>query len=155
MASRPGAETDAGRASEPAARLFVDSGCGFCVWSTWTLLPLLHGSSVQVEAIDSAAGKVALGTLTPEQRWSSWHLLRGDGQLFSAGAVVGQLLRMIPGARPLARLADATPRATGAMYRAVARRRGLWIRFVPGSLVARARHSLHLFPTPDRQKGSS
>ncbi len=53
----------------------------------------------------------------------SWHLVTPDGRMYSAGAAVSPLLRLLPGGRPLAAVADAFPKTTERAYRWVARHR--------------------------------
>ena len=50
--------------------------------------------------------------------------------MFSAGAAIEPLMRLLPGGRPLAALARAFPRLTERAYRLVADHRGLLGRFL-------------------------
>jgi predicted DCC family thiol-disulfide oxidoreductase YuxK len=59
-----------------------------------------------------------------ERKMASWHLVTKDGRVYSAGAALPPLLRLLPGGRPLAALAAAFPRLTERGYRHVARTRG-------------------------------
>ena len=54
--------------------------------------------------------------LSPAERLDSWHLVRPDGTVISAGAAA-ELARLLPGGRPLAFLFRTFPRATEARYR--------------------------------------
>ena len=65
-----------------------------------------------------------------ERKMASWHLVEPGGRVYSAGAAFAPLLRLLPGGRVFARLADAAPRVADVGYRAVADRRGLWGRLV-------------------------
>ena len=68
--------------------------------------------------------------MDPAARMASWHLIGPAGECHSGGAAVAPLLRLLPGARPLAGLAAALPGPTARAYRFVARRRawlGRWV----------------------------
>jgi predicted DCC family thiol-disulfide oxidoreductase YuxK len=68
--------------------------------------------------------------MDPAARMASWHLVGPAGPYYSGGAAVAPLLRLLPGARPLARLAAALPGPTARAYGLVARRRawlGRWV----------------------------
>jgi predicted DCC family thiol-disulfide oxidoreductase YuxK len=68
----------------------------------------------------------AAGLLAPvpiSRRPLSWHLVTGDGRVWSAGAAVPPVLGLLPGGGPLAALAASMPGITEAAYAAVARRR--------------------------------
>lgn len=103
--------------------IFYDRDCGLCVWSaerlrTWDgrrerlrFVPL--GSP---EADDRLAG------MDPPTREHSWHLAIGD-RIWSAGAAVAPVLQLLPGGRPLAKVAERLPRTTDVLYRMVAENR--------------------------------
>jgi hypothetical protein len=63
-------------------------------------------------------------------RMASWHLVGPTGRCHSGGAAVAPLLGLLPGARPLARLAAALPGPTEHAYLCAVRRRawlGRWV----------------------------
>jgi predicted DCC family thiol-disulfide oxidoreductase YuxK len=68
--------------------------------------------------------------MDPASRMASWHLTAPAGECLSGGAAVAPLLRLLPGARPLAGVAGALPGPTAHAYRFAARRRawlGRWV----------------------------
>ena len=113
----------------PRPRLFYDQDCGFCRWS---LVKVLRWSRDGVEAvpIQSERATEALGDMGEATRMASWHLVLPDGSRFSAGAAVPELMRYLPGARPLAPMARRLVRPIDVVYRFVARNRHLLGRFV-------------------------
>ena len=64
--------------------------------------------------------------MEPAARMASWHLVGPAGRCYSGGAAAAPLLGLLPGARPLARLAAALPGPTASAYRLIARRRA-WL----------------------------
>jgi predicted DCC family thiol-disulfide oxidoreductase YuxK len=109
---------------KPSARprLFYDQDCGFCRWSLVKVLRW-SGDGIDAVAIQSTTGADALGDLDPEARMASWHLILPDGSRFSAGAAVPELMRYLPGLRPIAPLARRFVGPIDVVYRAVARHR--------------------------------
>jgi predicted DCC family thiol-disulfide oxidoreductase YuxK len=73
-----------------------------------------------------------------ERRMASWHLVREDGAVHSAGDAVAPLMRLLPGGLPLAALFATLPGTTERLYALVARNRGLLGRVIPRAAVARA-----------------
>jgi predicted DCC family thiol-disulfide oxidoreductase YuxK len=71
----------------------------------------------------SEEGSRLLAPIPPGARLDSWHLVRADGRLFSAGAAAAPLARLLPWGRPLASVFAAFPAATERAYRFVARHR--------------------------------
>jgi predicted DCC family thiol-disulfide oxidoreductase YuxK len=53
----------------------------------------------------------------------SAHLVSAEGRIYSAGALVDPLLRLLSGGRPLAAIAGVMPGTTERAYRLVARNR--------------------------------
>jgi len=107
---------------ERAALLF-DADCGFCRWATAKLLRWDRAGRLRPVALQSEEAATLLASVPEELRGSSWHLVTA-GRVRSGGRAVGPLLRMLPGGRPLAALADLSPGATDAAYGWVARHRG-------------------------------
>ena len=120
----------------PSATVLYDGGCGFCRWSLAKLLGWDRRGRLRPVAIQSDEGSRLLAGLGEEERMASWHLVSG-GRRYSAGAALGPLLRLLPGGRPLARLAEALPGPTARAYRLVAGHRSALGR--PISAAARRR----------------
>jgi len=105
------------------AVLLFDADCGFCRWATAKLLRWDRAGRLWPVALQSAEAETLLASIPTELRPASWHLVT-HGRVRSAGRAVAPLLRILPGGRPLATLADLSPRATDAAYLWVARHRG-------------------------------
>ncbi|MGH2400196.1 MAG: thiol-disulfide oxidoreductase DCC family protein, partial [bacterium] len=71
---------------------------------------------------DQEAGRLLAG-MDGERRFASWHLVTSQGRVYSAGAAVPVLLRLLPGGQPLAALAEALPGTVEWAYRWVAAHR--------------------------------
>jgi predicted DCC family thiol-disulfide oxidoreductase YuxK len=128
----------------PAGRWAVlyDGPCGFCAWCVGVLLAWDRRGRLRPVPIDSPEGRSLLDPVPPAARPVSWHLVGPDGRVLSAGAAVGPVLRLLPGGRPLAALADAAPGLTERAYRGVVRHRGTLGRLVPARSRARARRRI-------------
>lgn len=109
--------------SEAQSVLLYDEDCGFCRWSLDKILAWDRAKRVRPVAIQSDEGSKLLASIAPDTRLDSWHLLRHDGKLFSAGAAAEPLAGMLPGGRPLAVVFAAFPGVTERAYRFVARHR--------------------------------
>ena len=118
--------------------MLYDRDCGFCRWSLAKLLAWDRDRRLGPIALQDGRGRELLGSMPEEERMASWHLVLPDGEVRSAGAGLPPLLRVLPGARPLAALAARAPRATERAYRFVAGRRSLWGRFVTDGAKRRA-----------------
>jgi predicted DCC family thiol-disulfide oxidoreductase YuxK len=106
------------------ASVLYDADCGFCRWSLGKLLAFDRRRTLRPVALQDPEADTLLGEMGEERKMASWHLVTPDGQVRSAGAAVGPLLRFIPGGRPFAALAEAFPRATDRVYWWVAANRG-------------------------------
>jgi predicted DCC family thiol-disulfide oxidoreductase YuxK len=73
-----------------------------------------------------------------QRRMASWHLVASDGAVSSAGGALGPLLRLLPGGRPLAALAEQSPRLSERAYRLVADHRSAFGRAVTSGAKRRA-----------------
>lgn len=105
------------------AALLYDRDCGFCRWSLGLLLAWDRNRALEPVAIQSDRGAALLAGLEPERRLDSLHLLIA-GERRSAGAAVAPILRLLPGGRGPAALAERAPGATDRSYRWVAEHRG-------------------------------
>src|SRR4051794_13395931 len=107
-------------------RLLYDSDCGFCRWSLGKVLVWDRRRRLHPVALQSAEANRLLTGMPEEQRMASWHLVDDEGTVLSAGAAFPALFRLLPGARPLASLAERFPRATDRGYRWVAGHRDVF-----------------------------
>jgi predicted DCC family thiol-disulfide oxidoreductase YuxK len=106
------------------AAIVYDRSCGFCRRSVERILRWDRNHRLRPVALQDPEARELLEGMDDEQMMASWHLVTADGRVYSAGAAVPPLLRLLPGGRPLAALAAASPRATERAYRHVARTRG-------------------------------
>ncbi|MDP9296049.1 MAG: DUF393 domain-containing protein [Actinomycetota bacterium] len=112
--------------------LLFDSDCGFCRWTTDRILAWDRKRRLRPVALQDAEARELLRGMPPQHRMASWHLVTPDGRVYSAGAAVGPLLRLLPGGTPLAVFADGFPRTTARAYAAIARNRGRLGRLLAG-----------------------
>jgi hypothetical protein len=85
--------------------------------------------------------------MSEEERMASWHLVdpRRDPAhpgVWSAGAAFAPLARLLPGARPLAAVAERFPNAAERSYRLVADHRSGLGKLVTDGAAARARRRI-------------
>lgn len=99
--------------------VLYDRDCGFCRWSLSKLLAWDRRGRLRPVAIQDPEADRLLAGMGEEERMGSWHLAQPDGGVRSAGAAFPPLLRELPGARPLAALAERAPRLTERAYRLV------------------------------------
>lgn len=102
------------------AVVLYDRDCGLCTWSaerlrTWDG-PRRRLRFVPLQTVEA---EELLGDMASNRRFASWHVVN-DGVVSSAGAAFGPVLRLVPGGRQLARIAEALPRTTQVLYRLVA-----------------------------------
>ena len=110
--------------------LLYDEDCGFCRWSLDKILAWDTSKRLRAVPIQSDEGGRLLAAVDPDARHDSWHLVRPDGELFSAGGAAEPLLRLLPGANALAVIVGAFPGATQRAYRYVAAHRERWARLL-------------------------
>jgi predicted DCC family thiol-disulfide oxidoreductase YuxK len=108
------------------AALLYDADCGFCNWSLRRVLAWDRSGRLRPVALQDPEADRLLGGMDDEKKMASWHLVTADGRVYSGGAAFAPLLRLLPGARPLAALAAAAPRTTERLYRWGARKRSFF-----------------------------
>jgi predicted DCC family thiol-disulfide oxidoreductase YuxK len=109
------------------AILLYDEDCGFCRWSAAKILAWDRRDRLRAVPVQGREADEVLGAMDPEARMASWHLATG-GRVYSGGAAVAPLTRLLPAGAPIAVLAAAAPRLTDRAYRWVAARRARWSR---------------------------
>ncbi len=122
-----------------SAAILYDPDCGFCRWSLAKLLAWDRRRLLRPVPLGGAEADSLLAGMSEERRMASWHLVGADGEVRSAGAAVGPLMRLLPGGTPIALLADAFPRLTERAYRWVAGHRGALARPIGERAAQRAR----------------
>ena len=93
-------------------------------------------------ALQEPEAEGLLPQMSEEERMASWHLVLPDGSVRSAGGAAPDLLRLLPGGRPLAWLTASFPRVTELAYRAIAARRGTIGRLIGRRARERARRRI-------------
>jgi predicted DCC family thiol-disulfide oxidoreductase YuxK len=118
--------------------LLYDASCGFCRWGVAQVLRRDRLARLRPLGIQSEEGDRLLAVLEPAERLASWHLVTADGCLYSGGAAVVPLLRLLPASRPAVLLFSLSPGLTDRAYRWVARHRNGVGRLVPSRAKSRA-----------------
>jgi predicted DCC family thiol-disulfide oxidoreductase YuxK len=118
--------------------LIYDSDCGFCRWCLGKILAWDRRRALRPVALGTAEADRLLDGMPSGEQLSSWHLVDGEGLVHSAGAGFAPLFTLLPGARPLARLAARFPGATERAYRIVSGNRSIWGRLVTDGAKRRA-----------------
>jgi predicted DCC family thiol-disulfide oxidoreductase YuxK len=106
------------------AIILYDADCGFCLWSLQKILAWDRHNRLRPVALQDPEAARLLPGMEERQRMRSWHLVTEDGTVYSSGAAVAPLMRLLPGGTPFAAVASAFPRSTESLYRWVARNRG-------------------------------
>jgi predicted DCC family thiol-disulfide oxidoreductase YuxK len=120
------------------ATVFYDADCGFCVWCVAKVMRWDRSGELRYLPLQDPAS-ATLGEHVPADRvMDSWHLVTPGGRVHSAGRALPELLRRLPGGRPLAALAARFPRAADRAYFAVADRRSAIGRLIPAGARRRA-----------------
>jgi predicted DCC family thiol-disulfide oxidoreductase YuxK len=92
--------------------VLYDTDCGFCVWTLSWVLRWDRERRLLTAPIQSLEGDAWLSGLPHDERLASWHAVDERGRLFSAGDALTQILRRLPGGKPLAALTARMPRVT-------------------------------------------
>lgn len=103
--------------------LLYDADCGFCRWSVSRILSWDRRGLLRAVPLQDPEARRLLGDMDQERRFASWHLVTPEGLTYSAGRAVPVLLRVLPGGRPAAAIAEALPGLVEGAYRWVAQNR--------------------------------
>jgi predicted DCC family thiol-disulfide oxidoreductase YuxK len=128
------------------AVILYDADCGFCLWSLHKILAWDRHNRLRPVALQDPEADRLLPGMDTRQKMRSWHLVTPDGTVYSSGAAVPPLMRLLPGGTPVAALASTFPGSTESLYRWVARNRGT---------IGRVLRSRRDSATPDRRTASS
>src|SRR4051812_26979092 len=118
--------------------LIYDRDCGFCRWSLGKVLAWDRRRAVRPVALGTPEANDLLADVPPAERRKSWHLVDGAGDVHSAGAGFGPLLRLLPRGGPSAAPAERFPGATESAYRFVSGNRSIWGKVVSDGARRRA-----------------
>ncbi len=119
-------------------RLVYDHQCDVCRVIAAAVLVADRRERLVPLALGDSRTALALAALPPVMWDRSWHLVAPDGRVFSAGAAVPVLCRLLPGFGGLARLCGAAPDVTERVYAWLVRHRTGIGRILPKPLVVRA-----------------
>ncbi len=103
--------------------LVYDAECGFCRWAVRQLLRWDRAHRIRPCALQDPQAARWLAGVPAEVRAGSWHLVTPQGRVYSGGQAVAPLLRLLPGGRWPAAVAEALPGTVERLYRWVARHR--------------------------------
>ena len=103
--------------------VLYDADCGFCRWSADVLRRWDRRGLLRFAPLASDEATELLASLDREVRFASWHVVTGDGSVYSAGAALPELLLRLPGGSAPAALARRMPHATDRAYRILAANR--------------------------------
>jgi predicted DCC family thiol-disulfide oxidoreductase YuxK len=105
------------------AVVLYDRDCGLCVWSA-ERLRAWDGRRRRLRFVPlrSPEADELLRGIDADVRADSWHLAIGD-RVWSGGAAIAPVVRLLTGGAPLARLTERFPRTTDVLYRLVAENR--------------------------------
>ena len=120
------------------AVVLYDRDCGFCLWSLARVLDFDRRRRLRPVALQDAEADELLGGMEEERRYASAHLVTGEGEVYSGGAAVAPLLRLLPGGTPLSLVARLLTEPLSIGYGLVARNRGLFGRRLSTRAKARA-----------------
>lgn len=103
--------------------VLIDDDCGFCRWSAARLRSWDRRGALRFETIQGRTGRELLRALPVDRRLEAMHAVTRAGTVRTGGAALPDILRVLPGGAPIARLAASAPGLTERAYRAVAARR--------------------------------
>lgn len=119
-------------------RVLYDAECRFCRWALAWILRWDRKRRLRPVALQDTEAVELLPGMEEDERLESWHLVSADGSVRSAGAAAAPMLRLLPGGRPFAALAERAPRLTDTVYRWVADHRSTLARPLNERALARA-----------------
>jgi predicted DCC family thiol-disulfide oxidoreductase YuxK len=119
-------------------RILYDADCGFCRWSLGWLLRWDRRHELEPVALQAPQATHLLAEIAAERRMASWHLVDPHGQVASAGAATGPLLRLLPGGALPARIVAQAPTLLERAYRWTAEHRAALGRLVTAGARERA-----------------
>jgi predicted DCC family thiol-disulfide oxidoreductase YuxK len=126
------------------ALVLYDVDCGFCRWCVGLVLAWDRAGRLCAAPIQGELGDALLAELPERARLRSWHLVDAAGRVWSGGAALAPLGRLLPRGRILSAAAGLSPGATEWAYRLVGEHRGFFSRFVPAASKRRADERIRL-----------
>jgi predicted DCC family thiol-disulfide oxidoreductase YuxK len=118
--------------------LIYDRDCGFCRWCLGKVLAWDRRCAVRPVPLGTPEANDLLADVPAAERPNSWHLVDDAGDVHSAGAGFGPLLRLLPGGGPLATTTERFPGTTESAYRFVSGNRSIWGKLVTDGAKRRA-----------------
>ncbi len=111
--------------------ILYDADCGFCRFTLATLLAWDRRRLLMPVSIQSDEGQELLHEVEPELRLASAHAVTADGRVYSGGAALEPVAKVLPAGAPLAAAARLLERPVDRGYRWVANNRTALSRPVP------------------------
>ncbi|HJX08269.1 MAG TPA: DUF393 domain-containing protein [Actinomycetota bacterium] len=105
-----------------------DEDCGACRWFADTVRKLDRSHALTFVPIQQA-GRLLM-PVPKEERLNAMHAITSDGRVYTGGAAIPVIARVLPAGRLVAAAAAASPAFTERVYRATAARRttiGGWL----------------------------
>lgn len=112
--------------------VLYDLDCNICKTIMETLLTWDRNGHLRPVPIQSEEGERLLHAVPVAKRLESFHLVRPDGEVVSAGPALAELFRLLPAGAPVVKLLELAPGRTTAGYEWVARNRIHLSRLIPG-----------------------
>ena len=111
--------------------ILYDADCGFCRFTLALLLAWDRRHLLMPVSIQSDEGQELLRDVAPELRLASAHAVTADGRVYSGGAALAPVARVLPAGAPVALAARLLERPVDRGYRWVAANRTALSRPVP------------------------
>lgn len=126
--------------------VLYDDECNFCKVVMDAILSWDgRRGALRPVPIQSDTGRRLLADVPVQRHLESFHVVRPDGSVLSAGPALALLTQLLPGGTLPGLLLRAAPGPTAAGYRWVARHRIAISRYVPARLKRRATRRLHSY----------
>ncbi|HEU4944729.1 MAG TPA: DCC1-like thiol-disulfide oxidoreductase family protein [Solirubrobacterales bacterium] len=100
-------------------KIFYDGACGFCKVCVALLIRWDRDGCLDPIAIQDPEGQRLLAPIPAPERLDSAHLMTASGEILSGAEGAPELLRQLPGGRPLAALLALAMPLTRLVYRLV------------------------------------
>lgn len=121
------------------AVILYDDDCSFCRWLLAKILAWDRRARLRPVALQDPEADVLLREMPDGRKMDSWHLVIGS-RIYSAGAAIAPLAKLLPLGGPVAMFAEYLPGVAEWLYRLVADNRDrLGARIGPGACVIERR----------------
>jgi predicted DCC family thiol-disulfide oxidoreductase YuxK len=118
--------------------ILYDRDCGLCRSSLALVLAWDRNHRLRPVALQDPEADRLLAALSPEERMASWHLVRPDGTVRSAGDAFESLFELLPAGGTPAAMARRFPGAARRGYRLIADNRSPLGKLIPSVVKMKA-----------------